>query len=96
MYDDTYIKESSKELHIIDHQISDLEAQENRNRIIQNFKSFSDNPETINMGNVWKRLKKLWPKHNTNPKAKRNHIGTIISTPREIKELMKKEYKQTL
>ena len=62
--DDTQIDVESRELHIIDHKISLLEAQYNRKKIMSNFKCFSDNPENINMVKMWKILKKLWPKHN--------------------------------
>ena len=41
-------------------------------------------------------LKKLWPKHNSIPMAKMNHIGKVISKPREIKNLMIKEYIERL
>ena len=94
--DDTQIDAESRELHIIDHKISLLEAQDNRKKIMSNFKCFSDNPENINMGKMWKILKKLWPKYNSIPKAKKNHVGKIISKPQEIKDLMKKEYIERL
>ena len=33
--------------------ISELEAKENRNLIIENFKTLSDNPEIINLQQDW-------------------------------------------
>ena len=45
---------------------------------------------------MWKTLKKLWPKYNSIPMAKMNHVGKVISKPREIKNLMKKEYIERL
>ena len=87
----------SNEIRGIDEMISDLEAEENRNLILSNFKSFSDNPETINLQEVWKTLKKIWPKHgNALPTAKRNHSGKIVSGSSEIKCLMAKEFKERL
>ena len=81
---------------MIEHEISILEAQENRKKILENFKSYSDNPENINMGEMWKLLKKIWPKYISKSTAKRNHVGKIISNPQEIKKLMSKEYKERL
>ena len=81
----------TKEIREIDERISDLEAEENRNLILKHFKSFSDNPETINLQEVWKTLKKTWPKHNKAiPTARRNHSGKIVSGASEIKCLMAK------
>ena len=84
------------EIHNIEHTISNIEAQENRFKIVKNFKSYSDNPENINRGEMWRLLKKIWPKYDSKSKAKRNHIGKIVSNPREIKQLMTKEYKERL
>ena len=77
--------------------IYNLEAEENRNLIIKNFKTISDDPENINLQQVWKTLKKIWPKNGNNlPTAKRNHSGKIVSGPDEIKKLLAKEYKERL
>ena len=71
---------------LIEQDISDIEAKENRELIIKNFKSFNDNPEEVNMGQIWKLMKKLWPKHeNILPVAKQNHLGKIVSGPNDIK-----------
>ena len=94
--ENTFVDKNKKEIHIIEHKISNIEAQENRNKIVKNFRCFSDNPELINVGKMWKVLKKLWPQKNSIPMAKRNHLGKIISKPREIKSLMAKEYKERL
>ena len=39
---------------LIEQDISDIEAKENRKLIIKNFKSFNDNPEEVNLGQIWK------------------------------------------
>lgn len=88
--------DKNKEKDFIDQQISNLEAEENRKKILENFKHYSDNPENINMGKMWKLLKKIWPKHKSFSSAKRNHVGKIISTPKDLKHLMLKEYKERL
>ena len=87
----------SEEIEQINEKISNIEAKENRDLILKNFKSFSENPEAIDLKQVWKTLKKIWPKHgNVLPTAKRNHSGKIVSGPSEIKRLMAKEYRERL
>ena len=60
----------------INRKISDIEAEETRNQIMKNFKYVSENPEKIQMSKMWKLLKKIWPKHNTQANAKQNHMGS--------------------
>ena len=88
--------ESKNEIDEINTRISDIEASENRMKILKNFKYFSDNPETINMSEMWKILKRTWPKYSTQQIAKRNHKGRIISRSNELKQLIAKEYKERL
>ena len=38
----------------IDEVIAMMEADENREKIFKNFKTFSDNPETLNLQQIWK------------------------------------------
>ena len=74
-----------------------MEAEDNRNKIIENFKKFSVNPENINLSQMWKTLKKLWPKCGpTLPTAKKNHRGKIVTGPNELKKLLAKEYKELI
>ena len=57
----------------------------------------SKDTENINLQQMWKLCKKLWPKKGeTLPTAKRNHKGKIVTGPREIKILLAKEYKDRL
>ena len=89
--------ENKIKLEEINTEISCLEADENRKILFENFQFFSDNPEKINMSNMWKLLKKLCPKNiNAMPTAKKNHQGKIVSGPKEIKTLLAKEYKDRL
>ena len=74
--------------------ISEMEAEINRNKIMKHFKSYSENPESVNLNQVWKTLKKLCPKARTKiPIAKKNRRGKIISEPNKLKQLLAKEYK---
>ena len=52
---------NNEKINLINKRISDIEAEENRSKILKNFKYFSDNPEKINMSEMWKILKKIWP-----------------------------------
>ena len=81
----------------LNEKISCLEADENRKKLIDNFQQFSDNPEKVNVLKMWNLLKKLWPKHcNSSPTAKMNHQGKIVSSPKELKILLAKEYRERL
>ena len=74
-----------------------MEAEENRGKLVENFKYFSDNPEKNDISKMWKLMKKLWPKHGNNlPTAKRNRRGKLITGARGIKTLLAKEYKERL
>ena len=86
-----------RKIYEISQEISDDKAQENRDLILRNFKDFSDNPESINLQQMWKLCKKVWPKHSTSiPTAKRSQKGKIVSGPREIRQLLATEYKDRL
>ena len=85
--------EDSEEVKTIEKEISCLEADENRKSIIKNFKRFSDNPENVNLQEVWKVLKTIGPKYASSiPIAKRNFKGKLESNPAEIKKLLAQEY----
>ena len=89
--------ENEMEIEKINLSISEMEAEERRNEIVKRFKSYSDNPEAINMQQMWKVLKTLWPKCGvTLPTSKRNHQGKIVSGPSAIKKLLAREYKDRL
>ena len=90
-------QKNTKKLKEIEERISDMEAAENYEVIMKNFKRFGDNPESINLQEIWKLLKSIGPKHNNIlPIAKRNHKGVLVSCPKGIKKLLAKEYKQRL
>ena len=89
--------ENKTKLEEITNKIFEIEAEENRNKIVSNFKVYSENPESINMQQMWKIMKKLWPKNGTSlPVAKKNHRGKIVSGAKDIKNLLAREYKDRL
>ena len=52
---------------------------------------------SINMSEMWKVKKKLWPtKASSLPAAKLNHQGQLVSTAAEINTTMRKEYTERL
>ena len=97
-------KNISNEVHIRAHKIKelekeivDLESEENRNIIMKNFKKISENPENVNLKEVWKNLRNIFPKFKSSlPIAKRNFEGKLITDTEEIKLLLEKEYFQRL
>ena len=90
-------KENPSKIENLNKAISDIEAEENRQIIMDNFNSNSENPEKINLNQMWKTVRKIWPKCGTTlPTAKKNHRGKIISGPTELKRLLAKEYKERL
>ena len=46
----------------IEHKIAKIEAKENRDKVIKKFKRFSEDPENINLQEMWKVLKSIGPK----------------------------------
>ena len=89
--------EYDEKLNILENEISKMEAEENREMIMKQFKKFSDNPEAINLQEMWKVLKNIGPKFKSSvPIAKKNHKGELVSHPKEIRKLLGKEYKQRL
>ena len=85
-------EESKLEAKHIDEAIATTEAEANRNKIIENFQSFSQDPENVNLGQVWKVMNKVWPKFGTSvPSAKKDHKGRIVSEQNELKKLLAKE-----
>ena len=89
--------EVTQSLEELDKNISEMEAFENREKIMKYFKSFSNNPESINLQEMWKICKKLWLKCENNlPTAKKNRKGKFVSNPGALKKLIAKEYKNRL
>ena len=88
---------SEKEIEALDENISNLEAEINHNLIKEHFEKYKEDPEKVNLQQVWKTMGKLWPKAGTSlPTAKKNHAGKLVSEPKELKKLLAKEYKQRL
>ena len=90
-------EENENEVDALNEIISNNEAETNRNIILKHFQSFSENPENVSLGQVWKTMNKLWPKCGESlPAAKKDHKGKIVSAPKALKKLLAKEYKERL
>ena len=64
---------------------------------MKNFEYFSENPEKIQVQKMWKSLKNICPKLKpTLPSAKRNLKGKIVSSQKDIKQVLAAEYKNRL
>ena len=88
------IDANKKEINNLEIEIADMEAKNKRSKILKFFKKYSENPERVNLNEVWRTLKKLWPKVQKKiPIAKKNHFGQIISEPKLLKKLLAKEYR---
>ena len=86
-----------EDLDLLDENISNLEAEINHKLIKENFEKYKDDPEKVNLQQVWKTMGKLWPKSGTSlPTAQKNHAGKLVSDPNELKKLLAKEYKERL
>jgi hypothetical protein len=71
-----------------------IERSENMDR---KYKEISEDPDKINLQQMWKFSKKLWPKNSIFlPTAKRNHMGKIVTGPRDVRNVLAKEYKNRL
>ena len=69
------------EINNLEVEISDMEAEINRNKIMKYFKSYNENPESVNLNQVWKTLDKIYPKTQTKiPIAKKNHQGKVFQS----------------
>ena len=61
------------------------------------FKKFLDKDSTLNVTEMLKLKKKIWPKKaSALPVAKRDHKGKLISAPADLQTLLQKEYKERL
>ena len=76
----------------LDINISKILAKEGIDRASQ-FRKYCDKTSSISMKEMWKLKKKLWPKKKSSlPIAKRNHLGRMVSSPKELMITLRQEY----
>ena len=81
-------QEVIEDLSKVEDEISTLSAEENRIKVMENFKSLANvDGSTNNMG-VWNIKKKVFPKNGESlPFAKKDSKGKVISCQKELKQL---------
>ena len=88
--------EDDTELKDLNVKIAKIIAEEERLKC-HKLKQFCNPNGSVNVGEMWKLKKKLWPaKKPSLPAAKLNHEGKLVSSPNEVKEALTKEYKERL
>ena len=77
-----------KELTEVEEEISSEVGKDNRDKVMDSFKTLADTDGTININGLWNLKKKVFPK-NTKPLpcAKKNVEGRIITSQAELKQL---------
>ena len=80
----------------IEKQISEIFAEECRAKAL-NFKQFCVQNGSVNVQEMWKLKKKLWPKHSgLIPTGKINHQGQLVTSPQDFKNLLTEEFNERL
>ena len=81
-------KKLNSELEETEESISKLTANDNRNKVIENFKILSGIDGSTNQNGVWASKKKTFPQHRESlPFAKLNFEGKLVTTQKELKSL---------
>ena len=74
--------------------VSELVANTNRDKVIENFKSLSQQNGKMNMNNMWNIKRKVFPKNKESlPFAKKNCDGKLVSSHNQLKELYLDTYR---
>ena len=88
--------EDSEEMRVLNNSIANLIAKQERYKC-HKFKKFCDQGGSMNLTEIWKMKKKLWPtKPSSLPQAKINQQGKLVSSGRDVKHAMLTEYKERL
>ena len=77
-----------KDLIKIEDQVSDMVAEKNRNKIVDNFKALSQEDGKMNTNNMWSLKRKVFPPNKESlPFAKKDCDGKLISSHKQLKDL---------
>ena len=78
----------------LEERISDIIAEEENNKA-KLFKQFCDETNSVNIAEMWKLKKTLWPKKQESlPTGKLNNKGQMVTNTDEIKELYSNEFRE--
>ena len=85
------------EIEILEKKISKLVAEENRNKVFNNFENLANTDGSTNTNGMWKLKKQIFPKNPPSlPSAKKDSKGNLISSHEELKKLYIKTYENRL
>ena len=80
--------EVEAEITEVEVQVSDIVAETNRNKVIENFKSLSQLDGKMNTNNMWNLKRKVFPKNKESlPFAKKDCDGNLVSSHKQLKDL---------
>ena len=80
--------EEDNELLHLEKQIADIIAEEQREKAMK-FKRFCVENGSVNVSEMWKLKKKLWPKNKDSiPTGKFNHQGKLVTSLHDLKNLL--------
>ena len=86
----------SEEISNLNAKIADIISEEERIKC-HVLKNFWDQSGSVNLSEMWKLKKKMWPnKQSSLPTAKINHKGRLVSSAKDIKSALRKEYMEKL
>ena len=89
--------EMVEDLSKVEGEISTLSSEENRNKVMNNFKCLANVDGSTNTMGVWKIKKKVFPKNAESlPFAKKDTKGKVISSQNELKKLYLETFTQRL
>ena len=86
----------SEEVKKLTEKISTILEEEGKSKAYK-FRKFCDKGNTLNVTEMWKLKKKIWPKKKSAlPVAKQNYKGRLLSAPSDIRHLLLMGYKDRL
>ena len=89
-------REDSEEVKSVTENIANKLLEEGRSKAYH-FKKYCDKGSTLNVTEMWKLKKKMWPKKASPlPVAKRDPKGKLVSAPTDLRRLLQKEYQERL
>ena len=81
-------EDHEEELEQVEKEIARASEEENKEKIMNNFKEFADKQGSFNINGMWNIKKKIFPKiAQSKPTGKKNMAGQIITNPDGLKKL---------
>ena len=81
-------EEVEEELNAVDEEIGELVAEENKDKVVENFKEFASADGLLNIHGMWKVKRKICPKNRESlPLAKKDFDGKLITSQNKLKSI---------